>query len=151
MGLVVRPTTRDLAEAIEDLKLIAYAHDPNGSPRFNSGFHDVAAFLNEIAWLISEIKAAEGGAAYGKGVEGGYHVLHRGGEPTDVSSRGQDPHAKNLRNLLAGWNVENGRIVDTRRQEAMDIGRYPTPSEQDDWQRKLMGQAKPPTRSEQAV
>jgi len=146
----VRPTTRDLAEAIEDLKFIAYAHDPNGSPRFNSGFRDVAAILNQIAWLVSEIQAAEGGAAYGPGVKDGFHTLHRGGEPVDVSSRSRDPYAKALRNLLSGWNVENGRVADTRRQEAMDVGRYPTPSEQDDWQRQLMGQA-PTTRTEQAM
>ena len=128
----MRPTTRDLADAAEDLDQIAYAHDPNGSPRRNTAFPAVKALLNYRAWLISEIQASERGAAHGPGVKDGYHTLQRGGTTTDVSARtgDRDAYTKALRNLLSAWNLEDGRIAAERMQEAMDVGRYPTRSEQ---------------------
>jgi hypothetical protein len=126
----LRPTTSDLADAIEDLEALAYAHDPNGSPRNNSGFRDLARLLNLFAWVDGEIHAAERAAAFGPGVKDGYHTLQRSGEPTDLDARTRDAHAKALRNLRSGWNVELGRVVDAMRQDAMDVGRYPTRTEQ---------------------
>ena len=127
---MTRPTTRDLADASEDLEAIAYAHDPNGSPRCNTGFPDLARLLNLFAWVDEEIKAASRAAAYGPGVKDGYHVLHHGSTATDLDARTRDEHAKHLRNLRSGWLVELGRMVDAMRQDAMDVGRYPTRSEQ---------------------
>ena len=127
----MRPTTRDLADAAEDLDHIAYAHDPNGSPRRNTAFPDIARLLSVYAWVIGEIRAAERAAAYGPGVKDGYHTLQRGGDNTgDLDTRTRDAHLKALRNLLSGWNVEVGRVSDAMMQDAMDVGRYPTRSEQ---------------------
>ena len=125
----MRPTTRDLADALEDIQIIAYAHDPNGSPRRNTAFPAVKLLLSERAWLIGEIEAAERAAAYGPGVKDGYHTLQQGGTPTDLDPRTRDAHAKALRNLLSAWNLEDDRIAHERMQEAMDVGRYPTRSE----------------------
>ena len=126
----MRPTTRDLADAAEDLESVAYAHDPNGSPRRNTAFPDIKKILSAYAWIIDEIKAAERAAAYGPGVKDGYHTLQRGGDATDLDPRTRDAHLKALRNLLSGWNVEVGRMADAMMADAMDVGRYPTRSEQ---------------------
>ena len=126
----MRPTDHDLIAAEENIEIIAWAHDPNGSPRRNTAFPDIARLLSVYAWVIGEIKAAERAAAYGPGVKDGYHTLQRGGEATDLDPRTRDAHLKALRNLLSGWNVEVGRVSDAMMADAMDVGRYPTRSEQ---------------------
>jgi hypothetical protein len=125
----MRPTTRDLADAHEDLELLAYAHDPNGSPRFNSGFPELAKAANLFAYVIGEIRASERAAAYGPGVKDGYHTLDRGGTTSDLDARTRDAHAKALRNLLSGWRVALGQLVNEMEADAMDVGRYPTRTE----------------------
>src|SRR5262245_9889280 len=125
-----RPTIRDLADAHEDVEALAYAHDPEGSPRLKTGFPELAKAANLFAWLIGEIKASDRAAAFGPGVRGGYHTLQRGSTPTDLDARTHDAYAKALRNLLAGWRVGLGQLVGEMEQEAMDVGRYPTRTEQ---------------------
>jgi hypothetical protein len=127
----LRPTTRDLADAHEDLEVLAYAHDPNGSPRLNSGFPDLAKMLNLMAWAVGEIRSARVAAAYGPGVEGGYHTLQQAGSHGDLEARRAwaDAYGRAVSNLLAGWAVEVGRIRDEWQQEGIDVGRYPTRTE----------------------
>lgn len=125
-----RPTTRDLADAHEDIEVLAYAHDPLGSPRFNSGFREIAKLGNLFAWLVTEIKMAERAAAYGPGVKGGYHTLHRGGDAADIDARTRDAHAKALRNLLSSWRMAVDKLETEFEREGIDVGRYPTRSEQ---------------------
>jgi hypothetical protein len=127
----VRPTTEDLAHASDDLEQLAYGHDPNGSPRSNTGFPEMAGLLNLLVWADQEIRAAERAAAYGPGVKDGYHTLQRGGSHSDLDARTHDAHAKAVRNLRSGWRVEAARMFDEWRTEAMEVGRYPTRSEQE--------------------
>lgn len=126
---MTRPTMADLVQAANDLEACAYAHD-SGATRNATGFPDVAKLLNLLVWIEAEIGAAKAAAAYGPGVKDGYHLLHRGGESADLDARTRDAHLKALRNLRSGWLVELGRVVDGWRQDAMDVGRYPTRTEQ---------------------
>jgi hypothetical protein len=126
---MTRPTMAELVQAANDLEALAYAHDPLGT-RNKTGWPDVAKLLSLLVWSDEEIKAAAKAAAYGPGVKDGYHTLHRGGDAADIDARTRDAHAKALRNLRSGWLVEFGRMVDEWQQDAMDVGRYPTRSEQ---------------------
>jgi hypothetical protein len=126
---MTRPSTQDLVQAANDLEALAYAHDPLGT-RNKTGFPDAAALLNLLVWVDNEIRAAREAAAQGPGVKDGYHIVGRGGDPSDLDARTRDQHLKDLRNLRSGWLVELGNLVDQWRQQAMDVGRYPYRTEQ---------------------
>jgi hypothetical protein len=119
---------QELVQAANDLEQLAYAHDPLGT-RNKTGWPDVAKLLNLLVWGDEEIKAQAYPTALGPGGDG-YITMHRGSDHPDLDRRTHDAHTKALRNLRAGWLVELGRMVDEWQQEAMDVGRYPTRSEQ---------------------
>jgi hypothetical protein len=127
---MTRPTLETLAHAVADLEHLGWQHDPNGSPRRNTGFPDLAALTNLLRWYADGIDDAREAAAYGPGVKDGYRSLSSQNGHGDIDSRTRDAYRKELQAGLRGLLHKLGQLVDTERQAAYEIGRYPDRSEQ---------------------
>lgn len=124
----MRPTQEEVEYAKRVLEELAFRHDPR-TARNSTAFPDILKLLDLLAWVDGEIRAAQEGAAYGPGVEGGYRTLAKG-QVSDIDNRTHDQLLKDLRRLRQGWHHKFGQLVDELGQEASEAARYPTRSEQ---------------------